>query len=171
MRVTALLLCLLLAACDDDARDVPPPIAMSEEALGYYCQMNVLEHDGPKGQIHLAGFPMPIWFAQVRDGIAYVKSGERSADILAFYVNDMGAAGAWNDPGADNWIDANAAHFVVGSGAVGGMGAPELVPFASAADARAFADRRGGTVKRLDQIDPADVLGPVDISQLPKPAS
>jgi len=171
MRILAVLLCLLLVACNEDATEMPRPVAMTEEALGYYCQMNVLEHAGPKGQIHLAGMPMPVWFAQVRDGIAYVKSQERSADILAFYVNDMGAAPDWSDPGQNNWIDANAAYFVVGSRATGGMGAPELVPFANAADARAFAEDMGGRVRTLEEIAPEDVLAPVEISQVSGTAS
>jgi len=171
MRMLAALVCLALVACNEVANDVPRPIAMTEEALGYYCQMNVAEHDGPKGQIHLAGFPMPIWFAQVRDGIAYVKSQERSADILAFYVNDMGAAPDWREPGSENWIDANAAYFVVGSKAVGGMGAPELVPFADPDAASDFAQRKGGAVKRLSEIDPEEVLAPVDVVHVPEPTS
>lgn len=161
---------LLLAGCGEETTEMPPPVALTEEALGFFCQMDVLEHEGPKAQIHLAGYPMPLWFAQVRDGIAYIKAGERVADITAIYVSDMGAAATWADPGAENWIDAGAAHFVVGSDAVGGMGAPELVPFATAAAAKGFADRRGGRVLTLDQIDPAEVLAPVEIGALPDTA-
>ena len=162
MRPLVLLALLLLAACNEEAAELPPPIRLSAEALGHYCQMDVAEHAGPKAQIHLAGLPMPIWFAQVRDGIAYLRSGERSHDVLAFYVNDMGVAASWERPGEGNWIDATEAYFVVGSDAVGGMGAPELVPFAREQDARAFA-ARGGRIKRLQEIEAAEVLAPVEI--------
>lgn len=158
---------LLLAACNDDALDIPPPLAMNEDALGHYCQMHILQHDGPKGQIHLTGFAMPIWFSQVRDGLAYIKLGERIADVTAFYVNDMGKAADWRTPGEKNWLAAESAFYVVGSDAIGGMGAPELVPFGKQEDALSFARRRGGTVKRYAEIASDDVLAPVEIGRLP----
>lgn len=153
----------LLTACGDDADMVqrPDPLALSEDALGHYCQMHLLDHDGPKGQIHLVGHPAPIWFSQVRDSIAYIKSGERVAEITAFYVNDMGRAPSWAKPGDGNWIAAGEAYFVVGSDAIGGMGAPEVVPFSASETAEAFAAERGGTVLRLDTIPTAAVLAPM----------
>ena len=167
MRMLSLVFCFLLAACVEDAVEAPPPIAMTEAALGHYCQMELIEHAGPKGQIHLAGLTMPIWFSQVRDAVAYVKSEERSADILAVYVNDMGRAADWDNPGSGNWILAQDAFFVIGSDAVGGMGAPELVPFAAEAEARGFVETRGGHIRRLAEIDPQVVLSPVEIGRLP----
>ncbi len=167
MRTLAVLAVLLLGACVEEGREEPPPIALSDEALGHYCQMNILEHAGPKGQIHLSGWPMPIWFGQVRDGVAYIKAQERAAEVVAFYVNDMGAAEDWAEPG-DHWVQASAAFFVVGSDAVGGMGAPEVVPFAAADKAEAFAQKRGGVVKRLAEIAPQDVLSPVELGELPE---
>lgn len=166
MRRAIAALLLLTAACNDDANlaAVPPPVAMTETALGYFCQMDVLNHDGPKGQIHLSGFPAPLWFSQVRDGIAYIKSAERSAEVTAFYVNDMAVATNWSDPGPSNWVNAQDAYFVIGSDAIGGMGAPELVPFRRAGDAEAFAARRGGVVKTLSEISAETVLSPVDIA-------
>ncbi len=168
MRIWLVLVALVVSACLQDAEAPPPaPVAMTESALGHYCQMEVIEHAGPKGQIHLAGLDMPIWFSQVRDGVAYVKSQERSADILAFYVNDMGKAADWENPGPDNWLDAREAVFVVGSNAVGGMGAPELVPFAEETQAEAFALEHGGQLQRLAEIDPSVVLSPVEIVRTP----
>ncbi len=167
MRYLLVFAVLLLTACNDEARDVPSPLAMSEDALGHYCQMHILEHTGPKGQVHLAGYPMPIWFSQVRDGLAYIKLGERIADVTAFYVNDMGKAANWDQPGADNWLPAESAYYVVGSDAVGGMGAPELVPFGRREDAASFVRKRGGTVKQFAEIVQSDVLAPVEIGSLP----
>ena len=54
---------------------------------------------------------------------------------------------------------------VVGSALVGGMGAPELVPFARIEDAQAFALRHGGQVMRLDQIPDTAVLAPVETGE------
>ncbi|MGB5556694.1 MAG: nitrous oxide reductase accessory protein NosL [Paracoccaceae bacterium] len=163
MRWIALL--LLLTACKQDVATVPGPVALTDEALGYFCQMNVSEHDGPKGQIHLADFPQPLFFGQVRDVVAYLKGSERDAEITAIYVSDMGAAQSWTEPGATNWIDAQSAVFVVGAGVRGGMGAPEIVPFATPESAKTFAQRYGGTVMSLDEIPDDAAIGPVDLDQ------
>jgi copper chaperone NosL len=87
---------------------------------------------------------------------------EQSHEILAIWVNDMGAPGAtWTDPGAENWIEASAAHYVVGARVTGGMGAPEIVPFADRAAADAFARANGGAILSLDEIPDEVVLTPV----------
>ncbi|KIC31107.1 nitrous oxide reductase accessory protein NosL [Leisingera sp. ANG-M6] len=157
---------LVLSACQEEEAKTPPaPVELTEAALSYFCQMNVAEHGGPKGQIHLDGFPTPLFFAQVRDLAAYVKSPERDAEITAIYVSDMGVARSWEHPGTENWIDAKGAHFVVGSNAAGGMGAPEVVPFSSPEEAARFAKRYGGTVAGFDSIPDEAVLGPVDLDQ------
>lgn len=155
---------LTVAACGPSDTRVERPEAMrlSEDALGHYCQMNLINHEGPKAQIHLAGHHAPLWFSQVRDGIAFIKAGERPADVVAFYVNDMGDAATWADPGVDNWIAAEDAVYVVGSNAVGGMGAPEVVPFLRHADAEMFAASRGGAVLSLADIPVEIVLAPVE---------
>ncbi|WP_323782293.1 nitrous oxide reductase accessory protein NosL [Leisingera sp.] len=64
-----------------------------------------------------------------------------------------------------NWIDASDAHFVVGLNVAGGMGAPEVVPYASAELAARFAFRHGGTVAGFESIPDNAVLGPVDLDQ------
>ena len=153
-----------VAGCKDEGAQLPlpDPMVLTEEAAGHYCQMVILEHQGPKAQVHLAGFPAPLWFSQVRDGIAYLKSPEQSAEISVLYVNDMGEAVSWTEPGADNWIDASTAYFVVGSDAIGGMGAPELAPFSDETKAKKFATEHGGEIMRLDEIPAEVVLSPVE---------
>ena len=155
---------LLLTACKDEVVEMPDPVAMTDEALGHFCLMQLDQHPGPKAQIHLAGLPDPIFFAQVRDALAYVKGPERDAEIRAIYVSDMGAATSWAVPGPENWTDATAAHFVVGADVTGGMGAPEIVPFFDVGAARAFAADKGGEVMTLDAIPPEAVLAPVDFT-------
>lgn len=157
---------LILAGCKEDsaALSLPDPVALTEEAAGHYCQMIILEHQGPKAQVHLAGYPAPLWFSQVRDGIAYLKSPEQSAEILVLFVNDMGRAVSWSEPGSDNWIDANDAYFVVGSDAVGGMGAPEIAPFGNMVKAEEFIQEHGGEIMRLSEIPAEVVLSPVEFN-------
>ena len=163
MRVLILMAVLALAACkQDEAANHPAPVAISDDALGFFCQMSLRDHKGPRAQIALEGFPTPIFFSQVRDGIAYLKSPEKDARILAFYVSDMSKASSWATPGVDNWMLAKDAYYVVGSDAKGGMGAPELVPYSVQADAAAFAATHGGTVMHLPDIPAEAVLGAID---------
>ncbi len=158
----AFALILLLAACRDDMASVPQPVEMTAQTLGYYCQMNVLEHPGPKAQVHLAGQPgAPLFFSQVRDAVAYQRMPEQSAEITAIYVNDMGAAPSWDDPGIGNWVLLDQVQFVVGSDRTGGMGVAELVPFRDPAQAAVFVAAHGGAVMQLSGIPDADVVPPV----------
>lgn len=170
MRRAAITLALLaLAACRDEETALPGPITLTEEAVGHYCQMDLFEHPGPKAQVHLDGMPYPLFFSQVRDAVAYQRMPEQSHMIAVVYVNDMGApAATWEQPGADNWIAADEAFYVAGSTVAGGMGAPELVPFAEEAEATAFAEANGGRVLRLDGIGDAEVLAPVALGGEPE---
>lgn len=162
-RALLLALALSLAACKEEVAQNTDPLPLTPETVGHFCQMNLLEHEGPKGQVHLDGLPgMPLYFSQVSDLVVYLRLPEQSHPILAVYVSDMGAPGAtWAAPGQANWIDARTAHYVVGSDATGGMGAPEVVPFATLAAATAFAAARGGTVMALDAIPDSAVTAPV----------
>lgn len=158
MKRLALIL-LLLAACKDEA-PVPLPVAMTADTTGYFCQMDLLGHPGPKAQIHLATYPgRPLFFSQVKDAVAYLRMPEQIDTVTATYVSDMGAAPSWQSPGATNWLAAEKAVYVVGSDARGGMDAPEFVPFSDPAKARAFAASHGGQVMTLAQI-PQTALTP-----------
>ena len=164
MKYAPLVLIALLAGCRDDvALLAPEPVVMTEEAVSHFCMMSLDEHPGPKAQIHLEGITDPIFFAQIRDGIAYLKQPERTAGIAAIYVSNMSHAPSWEAPGIDNWIAAEDAVFVVGADVTGGMGAPELAPFETEEAARDFAALHGGEVMRLDQIPAEAVLGAVEI--------
>jgi len=158
----ALLLALALCACKEDIVQNTDPLPLAPETLGYFCQMNLLEHEGPKGQVHLDGLPgAPLFFSQVSDLVTYLRLPEQSNKVLAIYVSDMGADGAtWDQPGAANWTDATTATYVVGADVTGGMGAPELAPFADPAKAKAFAAVHGGSVMGLEAI-PDSALAPL----------
>ncbi len=143
---------VLLTACEKpQVTEVPPAQTLNREANGYYCLMTVVNHIGPKGQIHLTDKQQALWFTSVRDTIAFTLSPEEPKNIAAIYVNDMSDAN-WDDPGADNWIDARKAWYVLDSNRSGGMGAPETVPFATRAKAELFAEKQGGTVYSFDSI-------------------
>ena len=172
---TSILVCLvalLAGGCTDKETTLrPDPVALTADAAGHYCQMTVIDHPGPKAQVHLAGNANPLWFTQVRDAFAFERTPEDAGEIAAIYVSDMGAASSWEDPGADNWIAAETAYFVVGSKRRGGMGAPELVPFADRDAAAAFTRQFGGNVIGFADINDAMVVGPVDIEPEPPEAT
>ncbi|MAW87255.1 MAG: copper resistance protein CopZ [Phyllobacteriaceae bacterium] len=162
---TSLAMATALSACNGENASVRPmPVTMTEEAVGHFCQMYVLDHAGPKAQIHLAGFDEPLFFSQVTDGVAYLQGIERDGEITAIYVSDMDKAPSWSTPGADNWIDAESAIFVINSEQLGGMGLPEAIPFGSQEKAEAFIRDKGGIAVRLDAIPQAYVRPPLDLT-------
>ena len=153
---------LLLNACGGPEHDAttPAPGELTRDAIGYYCNMLVLDHQGPKGQVFIRGRDQPIWFTSVRDTITFTLLPEEPKNIAAIYVNDMGRA-SWERPEPGTWIDARQALYVVGSDKMGGMGAPEAVPFAERSAAKAFATRHGGEVVSFDQVPRDYVLAAV----------
>lgn len=157
-----LLMALGLTACKEEVATLPDPVSLTEENVSFFCQMNVLEHGGPKAQIHLEGQPAPLFFAQVRDAIAYLKSPERDARVLGTYVSDMSVAAGWDTPGQDNWVSAETSLFVIEADVAGGMGAPEIVPFVNERAALDFTAKYGGRIVDLASIPDEAVLGPVD---------
>lgn len=145
-KLIVLIFSFLLIACEKpQVVEVPPAQTLTREANGYYCLMTVVNHSGPKGQIILTDQPEALWFTSVRDTIAFTLSPEEPKNIAAIYVNDMSEA-SWDNPGADNWIDAKQAWYVTGSKHTGGMGAPEAIPFSTKQKADEFASQQGGEV-------------------------
>jgi copper chaperone NosL len=142
-----------------DSEEPPKPFELTSSAIGHYCAMNLMEHAGPKGQVILASQIDPVWFSSARDTIAFTILPEEPKDIRAIYVSDMAKALSWDDPGANNWVDARKAFFVIGSTVQGGMGAPETVPFSDRAAADKFVAERGGQVVTFEQIPQDYVLG------------
>ncbi|HEY0941351.1 MAG TPA: nitrous oxide reductase accessory protein NosL [Steroidobacter sp.] len=156
---------VMLGGCTKDASAPPPPPAeVNDQATGHYCGMLLVEHDGPKGQIHLASRSEPLWFSSVRDAIAFTRLPEEPRDIAAIYVNDMARAANWEQPEAGAWVDAREAWFVIESEVRGGMGAPEAVPFSEERVAETFREEHGGRVVRFGDIPDGYVIGPVDSS-------
>ncbi|TCV67226.1 nitrous oxide reductase accessory protein NosL [Neorhizobium sp. S3-V5DH] len=158
LAIIALASTLLLSGCSGQEEATPPaPFALTEDAMGRYCGMNVLEHPGPKGQIILEHIPEAIWFSSARDTLAFTMLPEEPRDIAAIYVSDMSRAPSWEEPGAENWIDAKKAYFVIGSTQRGGMDADEAVPFSVQEDARSFAQQHGGRIVGFSDI-PRDYI-------------
>jgi copper chaperone NosL len=147
LKAIALVGLLVLQGCSDEEANVtPPPLAMPADATGHYCGMLLAEHVGPKGQILLQGGDRPVWFTSVRDTFTFLALPEEPKDIAAIYVSDMAKAPSWEIPGAENWIAAGDALYVIESDRAGGMGGAEAVPFGNEAAAQAFVGQHGGRV-------------------------
>ena len=159
-----------LASCAEEGTSLPPPgpLEISADAIGYYCNMIVTEHRGPKGQVFLTSAPEPFWFTSVRDTLAFTLLPEEPRNIAAVYVNDMARAD-WDNPEPGTWVEARSAWYVLDSGRTGGMGAPELVPFGTEASAHGFAREHGGRVVRYEDIPRDAVLGAVNAGYQPMP--
>jgi len=151
--IMALVGVFLIVACDGEhVAKAPDPHEPTQNATGYYCNMTVVEHNGPKGHVFLEGDGIPFWFTSVRDTIAFTMLPEESKDIAIVYVNDMAKAKSWDQPEAGSWINAKEAMYVIGSTRVGGMGAPEPVPFSMTEKAHEFTKEFGGEVVAFADI-------------------
>ena len=160
LALAAALVAFALAGCNQkEAAQPPPPVAMTAEAIGHYCGMNLLEHPGPKGHIIVASLIEPVWFSSARDAIAFTMLPDEPKDIQAIYVSDMGKAASWDKPGAENWVEARKALFVIGSSVKGGMGSEEAVPFSEHAAAETFASKHGGQIVSFAEVPREYVLG------------
>jgi copper chaperone NosL len=137
--------------------EAPPPQELSRDAIGYFCQMTVVEHTGPKGQVILADREQPLWFVSVRDTLVFTTLPGEPKNISAIYVTDMGRAD-WDNPQPGTWLDAHQAWYVVNSDRTGGMGAPEIVPFGTKEDAERFISRHGGAIVAFDAIDREELV-------------
>ena len=142
-----------IAGCggDDETLARPAAVEPSRDATGRYCGMILLDHSGPKAQVHLPDEPEPVWFSSVRDAVAFTMLPEEPRNYTAIYVNDMGVA-QWDAPEPGTWIEANAAHYVIGSDRMGGMGVPEAVPFAERDAAERFVAAHGGRIVALTDV-------------------
>jgi copper chaperone NosL len=158
--VLCLLAALLAAACDQTRKvEIPSPAPFDPGASSHFCGMAIGEHPGPKGQIWVEDNKQPVWFASVRDTIAFTLLPEEPKDIRAIYVTDMATAPSWEKAAEGQWIEARTAIYVIDSTVSGGMDASEAVPFSQRAAAEAFVVRHGGRLVAFTDIPRADILG------------
>ena len=155
-------LLLPLSACLEDrgSDELPLPRVVTEDAVGHYCGMTLVDHPGPKGQILLKGSDRPVWMSSVRDTFAFTMLPEEPKDVRAIYVTDLGRAADPAKPDLTAWVEARKAWYVLGSRFRGGMGASEPAPFADEAAARGFAATHGGRVVRFAEVPDTAILWP-----------
>lgn len=161
LNLAGLLIAVAVASCGDDSnlsRTISPQ-EPGPDSIAYYCGMTISEHAGPKGQIFLKDQQKPIWFASVRDALAFTMLPGEPNNIAAIFVSDVGKAKRWDQLEAGAWVEAQDAVFVAGSDVQGGMGAAELVPFATSAAAEQFRAKHGGEAFRLGDLPERYILG------------
>lgn len=153
---------IALSACSGESdATMPPPQELTREATGFYCQMTVADHPGPKAQIFLRGREKPLWFPSVRDAFAFMMLPSDDKGIRAIYVTDMAVAKNNATAEAGTWTEGRTAYYALGSDLKGGMGLPEVVPFSSENAALAFIKKHGGRLSRMADV-PVDYVFPED---------
>src|SRR3546814_4016825 len=78
---------------------------------------------------------------------------------ISDWSSDVCSSDLWTAPSPGAWVLADDAVFVAGGTAVGGMGAPEVVPFADRAAAERFRAAHGGAIYRFGEVPESLVLG------------
>ena len=107
----------LLVSCGDDSdnKAKPQAIDLNADEVGYYMQMIVADHAGPKAQLWLDDQTKPIWFVDVRDAINFKRSPEEADNIAIIYAHDMANNSDYQNV-KDIWVDLDKAVFVIKSG-------------------------------------------------------
>ncbi len=145
--LAALALASAIPGCDDRKEAaLPAPQEVTADSIAQFCNMNLDEHPGPKGQIFVKSDSKPFWFASVHDVFAFLMLKDTPKDVMAIYVNDMAKATSWEKPEPGTWVDAHRAFYVIGSRKKSGMNEDEAVPFSDRGAAERFADANGGRI-------------------------
>lgn len=155
------LLMLVLIGCDNATQtQLYSPQNVTRDDIGYYCNMIIEDHAGPKGQIILTDTDKAIWFTSVRDAVAFNLLPDESKNIAAFFVTAMDET-EWNHPekNNNNWIEAQSALYVINSKQRGGMGQMEVIPFKLQKSASEFVQQYDGNIVSYVNIPRNYILG------------
>lgn len=150
---------LVLAGCSSQNESAvkPEPWPITADAVGHYCSMDLIEHDGPKGQVFIRGRSDPLWFSTIRQVLAYTIMPDSPRGLDAIYVTDMAIVKNMRQPEPESWMDARDAYYVTESKLPGGMGGEDPLPFSDLGKAEQFVADYGGKILTFDQI-PEDYI-------------
>jgi copper chaperone NosL len=154
-------LTFVLLACENPSSGQSYlPQTVTRDDIGYYCNMIIEDHSGPKGQIILSNTEKAIWFTSIRDAVAFSLLPDEPKNIAAFFVTAMDDAD-WNHPEKEdgNWIEAQSAMYVINSEQRGGMGQMEAIPFKHKQSATTFVEKYGGEILSYVEIPKDYILG------------
>ncbi|MDD2881126.1 MAG: nitrous oxide reductase accessory protein NosL [Rhodoferax sp.] len=142
-----------LAACSDRSGEHQALVPVEIDA-STTCELDgmlLLDYPGPKGQIHYAGAPAPVFFCDTVELFNTMLQPEQVRKVMAVYVQDMGKTD-WEQP-RGNWMDATNSFYVLGSKRHGSMG-PTIASFADESEAKKFAEQWGGKLLRYAEVKP-----------------
>lgn len=153
-------LSVFLAGCSGNAEESvpPPPQEITLDSVGHFCGMDLIEHDGPKGQIFVKGSQQPLWFSTIRQVMAYSILPDSPKGLSAIYVTDMSKAQNLHQPEDGSWMKAVDAYYVTESRYQGGMGGEDPLPFSEETQALAFIQEHGGRIQRFGEMSEDYIL-------------
>jgi nitrous oxide reductase accessory protein NosL len=138
----------------------PPPQVIPEQAACGVCgmyparflrwQAEIIFTDG-----RMVPFDGPKDMFKYLFKMAEYDKGHTRADVAAIWVRNYSDG---------NWLDGEAAFFVIGSSVTGPMGR-ELVPLANGVIAKEFISKNGGGVSRYSEID-LHVIQKIDMGSM-----
>lgn len=163
--ITALFIALSGCSSQNEPAVKPDPRPITAEAVGHYCSMNLIEHDGPKGQIFVRGRSDPLWFSTIRQTLAYTIMPDSPKGLDVIYVTDMAVVQNMRQPEPGSWMDARDAYYVTESSFAGGMGSEDPLPFSDLEKAKAFTTAHGGKILTFNEI-PEDYILYYDMFEL-----
>lgn len=145
-------LLLALGGCKEAEQAVAlTPVAFHASDECHVCGMVIADFPGPKGQaVEKAGVRK---FCSTAEMLGWWLQPENQLLDAKLYVHDM-ARSTWEQPDDNHLIDATQAFYVTGIPLKGAMGTV-LATFANEQDAQKLAQKHGGKVLRLAQIDQA----------------
>ncbi len=144
---------------DPETGAVRPPQAIQAHEECHVCGMIITRFPGPKGEALVRRQPQALKFCSTRDLFAWLLQPESAALVEQVYVHDMSDTD-WEHPEDTRLIDARQAWYVAGSTGRGAMG-PTLASFATAAQAAAFAQSKGGRVLAYGEVT-LELLGELE---------
>lgn len=165
LAIAALFITLAGCSSQEDSASKPAPLPITADAVGHYCSMDLIEHDGPKGQIFIRGHDEPLWFSTIRQTLAYTIMPDSPRGLDAIYVTDMAIVKNMRQPEPESWMDARDAYFVTESKLPGGMGGEDPLPFSDRDKAEAFIEQYGGKILTFSEI-PEDYILHYDMFEL-----
>ena len=118
----------------------------------HFCGMEISNFSGPKAQAFIHHRESPLKFCSTIELFSWLLQPDTRAILHSAYVHDMGAAGSWDKPSDDDYVNTLDAWYVVEHSQLGAMG-PTLASFQKKQAAEDFIQQYGGHLLRFNDID------------------
>ncbi|PSJ41163.1 nitrous oxide reductase accessory protein NosL [Zobellella taiwanensis] len=142
---------LLLSGCGDRIEEqARRAVEIEQGDECHLCGMVISRFPGPKGEAYEQGEEQVRKFCSTRDLMNWALDPENRHARQQIWVHDMSVV-PWEEPDDEQFIDAEAAWYVVGSSRTGAMG-PTLASFGQQTVAEQFASQYGGQVLAFREL-------------------